>query len=195
MMTNKTQKSRYFPDFQTQAELEILETIIQTDIPYPWNPTQSDSEPYFTALEQEFSVADLLSDADLAQNSQILFAQLDQLWSAATLQKSLVDKFATVPKDFLAKIADNVQKIILEYQSLADQMVQATLEILPQWSEEDLQVLARPLAYTMRTAEIDSDVPLVKSWSELSEIEQARISLAIVRYAIEQLTVVSDSNR
>jgi len=198
-MANKTTNSPYFPDFQTQAELEILETIIKTDRPYPWNPTQSDSEAYFTALEQEFSITDLLSDADLAQNSQILFDQLDQLWSTTTLQKSLLDKFAGVPQDLIAKIAKNVQKVIVEYQSLADQMVQATLEILPQWSEEDLQVLARPLAYTMRTAEIDSDVPMVKSWSELSEIEQARISLSIACYAVEQLTeqltIVSDSNR
>jgi hypothetical protein len=195
MMVNKTTNPQYFQDFQTQAELEILETIIQADIPYPWNPAQSDSEAYFIALEQEFSVSDLLSDADLAQNSQILFDQLDQLWSQTTLQKSLLDKFAGVPQDLIAKIAQNVQKVILEYQSLADQMVQATLDILPQWSEEDLQVLVRPLAYTMRTAELELDVTLVKSWSELSEIEQARMSLEIVRYAIAQLAIISDSNR
>ncbi|OCQ95501.1 hypothetical protein BCD67_09710 [Oscillatoriales cyanobacterium USR001] len=193
-MVNTTNNSQYFPDFQTQTELEILETIIQAEIPYPWNPAQSDSEAYFTALEQELSVTDLLSDADFAQGSQRLFTQLDILWSATNLQKSLLDKFTTVPQDFLTKIAQNVQKVIVEYQSLADRMVQSTLEILPQWSEEDLQVLARPLAYAMRNAELDLDVSPVKSWEELSEIEQARMSLAIARYAIDRLALISDNS-
>ena len=183
-MADRTTNPQHFQKSQTQAELELLEAIVQTDIPYPWNPAQSDAEAYFTDLEEEFSVSDWLSDADLTQNSQILFSQLDRLWSARELQKSLFDKFTLVPEDLLAKIAESVQKVIVNYQSLADQMVQCTLEILPQWPEEDLQVLARPLAYAMRNAEQESDIPLVKSWEELSEIEQARMSLAIARYAI-----------
>jgi hypothetical protein len=190
MMADQTTNSQYFQESQTQAELELLEVIVQGDIPYPWNPAQSDAEAYFVALEEEFVASDWLADRDLTHNSQILFSQLDRLWSARELKKSLFDKFTLVPEDLLNRIAESVQKVIVNYQSLAEQMVQCTLEILPQWPEEDLQVLARPLAYAMRNAEQESDIPLVKSWEELSEIEQARMSLAIARYAI---SISSDS--
>jgi hypothetical protein len=85
-----------------------------------------------------------------------------------------------------------VQNATVKYQSLADQMVECVLDILPQWAEEDLQVLARPLAYAMR--DIDSEgVELVtetkRPWAQLSEIEQARVSLAVARYAISQLEI------
>ena len=71
-------------------------------------------------------------------------------------------------------------------------MVECVLDILPQWDEEDLQVLARPLAYAMR--DVDSEgVELVvatkRPWAQLSEIEQARVSLAVARYAISELAV------
>jgi hypothetical protein len=71
-------------------------------------------------------------------------------------------------------------------------MVECVLDILPQWAEEDLQVLARPLAYAMR--EVDSEgAELVmatrRPWAQLSEIEQARVSLAVARYAISQLAI------
>ena len=79
-----------------------------------------------------------------------------------------------------------------KYQSLADQMVECVLDILPQWDEEDLQVLARPLAYAMRDADPEG-VELVMAtqrlWAELSEIEQARVGLAVARYAISQLAI------
>jgi len=189
---------QHFQDSETQAELELLEVIVQADIPYPWNPAQSDSEAYFTDLEQEFAASDWLSEQDLAHNSQRLFAQLNQLWSVTTLQKSLFEKFERVPEDLLTKIAESVQKVIVNYQSLAEQMVQSALEILPHWAEEDLQVLARPLAYAMRDTESEGmalDLAVGRNWAELSEIEQARATLAIARYAISQLPTVSDGNR
>ena len=71
-------------------------------------------------------------------------------------------------------------------------MVECVLDILPQWDEEDLQVLARPLAYAMREADSEG-VELVttsrKPWTELSEIEQAIVGLAVARYAISQLAI------
>lgn len=177
-------------DWKTQTELELLEAIVQTEIPYPWNPAMPESDAYLKALEKEFAVSDCLSDADTVKQSQVLFAQFEQLWSVATLKKSLFEKFARVPQDLLAGIAQRVENVTVNYQSLADQMVQCVLELLPQWGEEDLQVLARPLAYAMREAESEMmDLPLAEGrcWAELSEIEQAKASLAIAHYALSQL--------
>jgi hypothetical protein len=169
--------------------MELLATIVQTDVAYPWNPAQLESESYLTALEEEFALSDSFSDSDIAQKSQVLFAQLEQVWLTTALQKSLREKFARVPQDFLTRIAQSVQNATVKYQSLADQMVDCVLDILPQWAEEDLQVLARPLAYAMR--EVDSEgaellMAARRPWAQLSEIEQARVSLAVARYAISQ---------
>lgn len=191
-MATQSPDSQYFRDSQTQVEMELLATIVQTDVAYPWNPAQLESESYLTALEEEFALSDSFSDSDIAQKSQVLFAQLEQVWLTTGLQKSLREKFARVPQDFLARIAQSVQNATVKYQSLADQMVECVLDILPQWAEEDLQVLARPLAYAMR--EVDSEgAELVmatrRPWAQLSEIEQARVSLAVARYAISQLAI------
>lgn len=191
-MATQSPDSQYFGDSQTQAQMDLLATIVQTDVAYPWNPAQLESESYLTALEQEFAISDSFSDSDIAQKSQVLFAQLEQVWLTTALQKSLREKFARVPQDFLARIAQSVQHATVKYQSLADQMVECVLDILPQWAEEDLQVLARPLAYAMR--EVDSEgAELVmatrRPWAQLSEIEQARVSLAVARYAISQLAI------
>jgi hypothetical protein len=191
-MATQSPDSQYFRDSQTHAQMDLLATIVQTDVAYPWNPAQLESESYLTALEQEFALSDSFSDSDIAQKSQVLFAQLEQVWLTTALQKSLREKFARVPQDFLARIAQSVQNATVKYQSLADQMVECVLDILPQWAEEDLQVLARPLAYAMR--EVDSEgAQLVmatrRPWAQLSEIEQARVSLAVARYAISQLAI------
>jgi len=191
-MATQSPDSQYFRDSQTQAQMELLATIVQTDVAYPWNPAQLESESYLTALEEEFALSDSFSDSDIAQKSQVLFAQLEQVWLTTALQKSLREKFARVPQDFLARIAQSVQNATVKYQSLADQMVECVLDILPQWAEEDLHVLARPLAYAMR--EVDSEgaesvMATRRPWAQLSEIEQARVSLAVARYAISQLAV------
>ncbi|MEG4075158.1 hypothetical protein QUA30_20835 [Microcoleus sp. Pol14C2] len=189
-MATQSPDSEYFRDSQTQAQMELLATIVQTDVAYPWNPAQLESESYLAALEQEFALSDSFSDSDIALKSQALFSQLEQVWLTTALQKSLHEKFARVPQDFLARIAQSVQNATVKYQSLADQMVECVLDILPQWAEEDLQVLARPLAYAMR--DVDSEggelvMATKRPWAQLSEIEQARVSLAVARYAISQL--------
>ena len=191
-MATQSPDSQYFRDSQTQAQMELLATIVQTDVAYPWNRAQLESESYLTAREQEFALSDAFSDSDISQKSEVLFAQLEQVWVTTALQKSLREKFARVPEDFLARIAQSVQNATVKYQSLADQMVECVLDILPQWAEEDLQVLARPLAYAMR--EVDSEgaqlvMATKRPWAQLSEIEQARVSLAVARYAISQLAI------
>ena len=75
---------------------------------------------------------------------------------------------------------------------MAVQLVQCVQELLPSWAEDDLLVLARPFAYTMRgkdTDTIDSVLGNICSqeWKALSEIEQARAGLAIAHYALTQL--------
>ncbi|NQE32297.1 hypothetical protein [Microcoleus asticus] len=191
-MATQSPDSEYFRDSQTQAQMELLATIVQADVAYPWNPAQLESESYLSAAEQEFALSDSFSDSDIALKSQVLFSQLEQVWLTTALQKSLREKFTRVPQAFLTSIAQSVQNATVKYQSLADQMVECVLDILPQWGEEDLQVLARPLAYAMRDVDsqgVELVVATQRPWVQLSEIEQARVSLAVARYAISELAV------
>lgn len=172
------------------AEIEVAETPT-SKISYPWNPSEPSAESFLSELEQEFSL-DNWDDSEIAQRSQSFFGQLDALWSATDLKTTLGQKFAAVPQSLLATIARQAQKVVETSNSLADQLIECVQDVLPSWAEDDLQVLARPLAYAMRGDAADVVDAMVNSvgaiaWSDLSETEQARMSLAIARYAIDQL--------
>ncbi|MBW4578521.1 MAG: hypothetical protein KME42_02985 [Tildeniella nuda ZEHNDER 1965/U140] len=165
-------------------------------IPYVWNPATPESEPFFTALEQALPLDDWKVD-EVATRSNVFFAQVNQLWSTASLQESLMQRFATrVPQQLLTAIATRAQHVLSSSISLADQLVQCVQEALPNLAEDDLYVLARPLAHAMRGNDtpIEATLNRVRSveWDALSEVEQARLSLAIARYALAELEAKSE---
>ncbi len=178
----------------------------QDTIAYPWNPADPAAESFFEQAEQE-SVFAGWSDAEIATRATAFFAQVDQLWApaafatpvAASLQSKLAQKFAQqVPENLLAVIAQQAQAVVASSLSIADQLVHCVETVLPSFAVEDLQVLARPLAYAMRgdadATPWDTLLNNVRpiQWDALSEIEQARISLAIARYAIAELVETGD---
>jgi hypothetical protein len=174
-------------------EMFAVEENPNAKISYPWNPAEPEAEGFFTELEQGFSL-DSWSANELTARSNNFFSQVDQLWSAATLQDKLAQRFAArMPQELLATIANRAQQVLSSSRSLADQLVQCVQELIPALAEEDLHVLARPLAYAMRNGEshraIEATLEKVRpvTWEELSEIEQARLSLAIARSALTDL--------
>ncbi len=194
-----------FSPFQAQAELELLQLILNdSDTPYPWNPTDPNSSAYFEQLEQEVVAAGGLTD-ELVPYTQAISSQIDQLWTtlaapvpapsvARLFNPDLFQQFANrMPQNLLETIVHRAQQAVAAHGILADQLVMCVQEILPEWGEDDLHVLARPFAYAMRsgaeTELLDGALQSVRceEWSELSSIEQARLSLAIARYAIAQL--------
>ena len=198
---NRSEDASYAP---LPAQLELLEVLLEPDdAPYPWNNADPESDNYFVEAEQEF-VEDWL-DAEITVRAPTFFSQVDQLWSAitplaatdvtnvSTLQSTLRSEFAArIPQGWLDRIASTAQQIVASEQSIADQLVQCVQNLLPNWAKEDLLVLARPFAYAMRGNQM-ADVEFVlgelqfEDWTALSEIEQARMSLAIARYALSQL--------
>ncbi|UBF26780.1 hypothetical protein K9N68_01945 [Kovacikia minuta CCNUW1] len=174
-------------------EMFSVEENPSAKVSYPWNPADPEAEKFFTELEQGFSLDDWSAD-EVASRSSNFFSQVNQLWSAATLQDSLSQRFAArIPQELLGTIVQRAQQALASSRSLADQLVQSVQELLPNLAEEDLQVLARPLAYAMRNGEshraVEATLEKVRpvSWEELSEIEQARLSLAIARSALTEL--------
>ncbi|WP_017721314.1 hypothetical protein [Kamptonema formosum] len=197
--------SQYSQPPAAQAELELLETLLLADQAYPWNPAEPQSEAFFAALEQEFALEDWPGN-ELAAQAQAFYTQLEGLWPAAapageslagraiaSLQASLRRQFAArLPEEWLDEIAHSAAQLLPANLSLGEKLVRCARALLPQWAEEDLQVLARPLAYAMRgneAAAIESAVAGVRQVppAELSEIEQARLILAVARYALTEL--------
>ncbi|MDX2100454.1 MAG: hypothetical protein SFW36_21980 [Leptolyngbyaceae cyanobacterium bins.59] len=172
---------------QSHTELEFVQKILEMDSSdYPWNPTSLEAEAYFDRLEQDFSLADWQGE-EIGQRSQAFMKQIDQLW----VQQSLVERFALrMPKEMVQKIFNRAEQLVSSQMSLIDQLVQCVQEALPNWGEDDLQVLARPLAFAMRGSEaVDATLQAVQSmeWSDLSEVEQARLSLAAAHQTLMEL--------
>lgn len=212
-MTHNSSRHPMFP-FQAQAELELLELMLQEEplsypcdpeesFSYPWNPAAPEADAYFGALEQEL-VAAGWSTEELAEQGQVLSNVLSQVWSDAPVVGAvqttadavcvdLLQQFAAqVPQSLLNTIVLRAKQVVSANLSLADQMVQCVQECLPMWAEDDLLVLARPFAFAMRGPETEMLEAALRSvrcaaWTELSGIEQARLSLAIARYAIAQM--------
>ncbi|MBG1240543.1 hypothetical protein [Nostoc sp. NZL] len=208
-MANKINGSDTFSSLPSQVDLELLEALLEPDdATYPWNPADEESEAYFQELEQQFGMQDLLEE-ELTTRSQDFYSHLDTLWSgislgesynhnpqqalAFNLQEKLCSTFAAcVPQALLNTIATKATEIFAAQQSIGEQLVECVQTVLPTWGTEDLLVLARPFTYAMRSSESQNGASAISNlknseWTALSEVEKAKVTLAIASYAFTQL--------
>jgi hypothetical protein len=204
-MLNQHNYSEYSMDLESQVAQDLIELLLEPqESNYPWNPLAPESEAYLVELEQVFSLEDWSAE-EIARRDRSFFNQLDQLRSQYVpelplhhLQASLAGKFATrAPQAWLDAIAAKASELVSANLSLPERLVYCVQQLLPNWAEDDLEVLARPLAFAMRGVEaqaIELTLGNIRpiDWQELSELEQARLSLAIARYAIAQLESTDD---
>ncbi len=191
----------------SQVELELLEALMEPDDgTYPWNPVDEESETYFLQLEQQFIIQDLL-DEELNERSQALYNQLDHLWlnyknddgdiptiAETQLHETLHKSFGSrIPEGWLDKIARKATEIFNSTQSINDRLVKCVQAVLPAWGSEDLLVFARSYTYATRSKAqenvefVQNKVESSREWTTLSEIEQAKVSVAIAYHALTQL--------
>lgn len=181
---------------KSKVEKELLAALLAENSLYPWDSSTSEAEAYFMEAEQEFG-ADW--QEEMSARSHQFLSHLDQLWLAATpvspvdstLQANLKAQFAAhIPQHWLDAIAHQARQALATQKSLSSQLVQCVQELLPNCLEADLRVLARPYAYAMRSSSNESQLlgnMTPEKWAALSEIQQAKVSMAIARYALEQL--------
>jgi hypothetical protein len=192
-------------DALSSAQGELLEALLQPQEDfYPWNPAEPETEEYFAELERGFFLSDWQRDEEIENASQALFARLHQCWvspivsATDRLKVSLPERFAALmPQAWLEAIANHARQVFSNDLSLADQLVLCVKPLLQNWAEEDLLVLARPWAYAMRgTSELmDEGIPSSVrplEWTELSQMEQVRLSLAVAHSALVQLKNSTD---
>lgn len=188
-------------------QLAFLQQLFEVEAPYPWLAETPEALQYFESIDTAIAAADPTlqldeptADPEFAAAWQSLSAKLEASWTepatasaSQALYTQLSTEFAaTVPAEVLRTLAQAVQQIYQTPQSLADQLVTCVQSILPQWSIDDLQVMARPFAYSMRSTSVTDTMAVAlhsmqsATWTELAEIEQVRVSLAIARYALAQ---------
>lgn len=188
-----------FPSSQQELEQALLSLLLEDKAPYPWNPANEATEAFFAAAEDEWVAGQSSEELDaINAQSYAFFDRLSQAWDTSSaqpsdaLQAQLVSHFGDrIPHSFLNRIAQQAQTLLNTQQPLADQLVQCVQDLLSGWNTDDLIVLARPYAYAMRGNDADALEAALRSvryaaWTELSGVEQARLSLAIARYTLTQ---------
>jgi hypothetical protein len=181
---------------ELEAEAHLMDCLLASPTTsYPWNPADPATDDYYTESDNNFSL-DNWSDAEISQRSQSFFASIQSCWENALspdLEVSplaaLTAKFgARAPQQWLVQIAANVSSLAASNLEPVEQLVQSVQDLLSNWATDDLLVMARPYAYAMRCDPgVDNPDNVVRplDWSELSEVERAKLTILIAQYAID----------
>jgi hypothetical protein len=182
-------------DRQHQSEAELIDGLLAAvTIEYPWNPADPNTADYYAHTDSQFSL-DEWSEAEIATRSQSFSAQMQLVWAQTAAVTSplaaLTAKFGTrVPHEWLAQIAANVSSTATSQLEPVDRLVGSVRDLLANWATDDLLVMARPYAYAMRCdSGVDNPDNIVRplAWAELSELERAKLTILMARYAIDAL--------
>ncbi|HLO89028.1 MAG TPA: hypothetical protein VK203_29035 [Nostocaceae cyanobacterium] len=206
-MIHQVDTPNTFHPLPSSLDLELLTALLEPeDGTYPWNTADEETEAYFSQLEQQCPFADFLTEEPITRTENF-YNHLDTLWSAISptqtnhqlqqvvnhLQQSLHQAFAAfIPSAWLNTIANQASELFKLEHSTGEKLVSCVQSLLPDWQSDDLLVLARPYAYAMRSNTIENEPSIIntlndREWSNLSEIEQAKVTLAIAHYAFQVL--------
>jgi hypothetical protein len=167
--------------WETQAELDLLETVLfGEDITYPWNPGECEDLDDTPAFCDPLKVDDL----NLGDRSPIFFAQLD----SCMIYAQLCERFGPqVPAPLLQRLYNLAKQSSRRDLSPLDRLVACVQPLLPNSTTEELQALAGPFATGIDGETLDYS--LNPPWEERSSLDQARLSLAIAHFTLQQLLV------
>lgn len=166
---------------QAQTEGELLDQLLTTEDRYPWNPATA--EAYFVAVEAQVEGFDGPA-TEWENRAEQFFNQLEACWIPQGVEQALERQFAqTLPAAWLKEIARQAQQLATSSLSPLEQLVECVSPLLTEWSLEDLNLFARPLAYAMRSG--TPTTPSPADWQSLTPVEQARYTLQVAQYALE----------
>ncbi|MEA5536266.1 hypothetical protein [Crocosphaera sp. XPORK-15E] len=160
---------------------ELLDALLEVEETYPWDPSSPEAEAYFSNLEAEFPLIDAFDEAEITAQADTFFSHLHQSWESVdqtSFTQTLWEKFGQmIPKAWLETIITQAEQLASENISQLNQLVECVKPLWTNWTEEDLQVFARPLAQAMRG---ETKVKQ-NNWQDLSEIEQIRFTMTIAK--------------
>jgi cell division septum initiation protein DivIVA len=177
---------------ETSAEQDMLFSILGSEqSAYPWQPDAADA--YRDSLDSAGQALEF-SESEVSAGWQAVSSQLDNLWGAKpSLQDMLFQKFANrLSPSLIEHISSQAQHVLANGRPMVDQLIACVRDVVAAWDEADLQVMARPLASAMRGAKgdfLNATIQSVRNadWETLDSMEQARISLAAARFALDYL--------
>jgi hypothetical protein len=178
------------PSLSEQITDELLAILIEEETTYPWDLADVDNNNCLDALETSFSLFDGLESAGIEEQANSFFASLHQQWpvSPVSARSNIFDKFASIlPAEYLNRLLASAENLVNSQLDSFDRLVACLSDLFPQWSPEDLQVFARPYAYTMRNGHSEPTIE-TENWQNLSEIEQIRLSAAIASQIFRDLS-------
>ncbi|MCZ2202520.1 MAG: hypothetical protein O1I87_11335 [Cylindrospermopsis raciborskii PAMP2012] len=203
-MTDNTGDLDNQKPFLPSVDWELLTAILEPeDETYPWNLASDQVDAYFQKLAAPLYSDPLLMES-LEQQGENFYNSLDQIWSQVYNSKAdrderprttLSDIFGTlVPSHYLDQIMEAAKKTFHNMEhSTIEKIVDCVQSLLPNWDMEDLLVLARPIAYSMRSGQSDYNLPN-RNWTELSEVERAKICLVVADYALKAVSTQAAEN-
>ncbi|TRU22807.1 MAG: hypothetical protein EWV92_16490 [Microcystis aeruginosa Ma_MB_S_20031200_S102] len=173
-----------------QITEELLAILIEEEDTYPWDVTAVESHDPLDVTETPFSLCEGLEATAIAAQAHRFFDSLHQKFPTVSLssQSKILDKFASLlPAEHLNRLVESAENLVNSQLDNFDRLVVCLSSLFPQWSSEDLQVFARPYAYTMRNGQSKTTID-TEDWQSLSEIEQIRRSAAIASQIFRDLS-------
>jgi hypothetical protein len=173
-----------------QITAELLAILIEEEDTYPWDVTAVESYDPLDVTETPFSLCEGLEATVLEGQAHGFFNSLHQKFPTVSVSSwsNIFDKFASLlPAEHLNRLIESAENLVNSQLDDFERLVVCLSELFPQWSPEDLQVFARPYAYTMRNGQSETNIQ-TKNWQNLSEIEQIRRSAAIASQIFRDLS-------
>jgi hypothetical protein len=186
----------FTPHTSAEAETDLMNCLLASStIDYPWNPADPEAAEYYAVSDSIFDLDDW-SEAEISERSHSFFESVRDCWANSPSPEAAVSPLAAmtakfgsrVPEQWLAKIAANVAALATSNLEPVEQLVQSVGDLLSNWATDDLLVIARPYAYAMRCntgVENPDNVVRPIEWTELSELERAKLTILIAQYAID----------
>jgi hypothetical protein len=173
-----------------QINAELLAILIEEEVTYPWDVTAVEGNDPLDVTETPFSLCEGLEATAIEAQAHRFFSSLHQKFPTASLssRSNIFDKFASLlPAEHLNRLVESAENLVNSQLDNFDRLVVCLSQLFPQWSSEDLQVFARPYAYTMRNGQSETTIE-TEDWQSLSEIEQIRRSAAIASQIFRDLS-------
>ena len=173
-----------------QINAELLAILIEEEVTYPWDVTAVEGNDPLDVTETPFSLCEGLEATAIEAQAHRFFSSLHQKFPTVSVssRSNIFDKFASLlPAEHLNSLVESAENLVNSQLDNFDRLVVCLGELFPQWSPEDLQVFARPYAYTMRNGQSKTTID-TEDWQSLSEIEQIRRSAAIASQIFRDLS-------
>lgn len=197
-MNQSSLSSNSAAELAMATELDLLASILSPEAEYPWQPLAPEAETYLASLEAEFDALDGgETNAAIAAGWQVLSTQMATQMGDSEAQPTVspvleqLRQFQSrIPSGLLHRLATSATALARSGQPLIDQLVQCVDDVLPGWNADDLAVLARPLAYSLRDGrgeilELNLRAIPATDWNSLSSLEQARLTLTVASVALK----------